>query len=157
MSPNATVRIWFDTTVSAYRMTSPFNKELVTALKQIPASDRSYAPDSKIWTFTEKYLDGILSLCKTVMGVTPQLVTRAQAEKAQAGQTQGHTTAAVPRGASPMDSTILTFFRLLPYEAALAAYRKAAVVYHPDHQGDVAKMSDLNVCWQRIEKDLFSR
>lgn len=162
MSPNATVRIWWDTTVSAYRMTSPYKPELVTFLKQaIPASDRSFAPDTKIWTFSEKYLHGVMQVIETSFGSKPQLVSRAQAEKASSGSSTGtepNASSMSGRGVvNPVDGAIITFFRLLPYDAALAAYRKAAMAYHPDRGGDVGKMTDLNAIWTRLEKDLFNR
>src|SRR5690242_12916518 len=57
MTPTTNVRIWWDTSVNAYRMASPFNRELVDGIKTfIPVSDRSYDPATKIWTFVERQL-----------------------------------------------------------------------------------------------------
>ena len=43
------------------------------------------------------------------------------------------------------------FAALLPFEAAQAAYRTAARIYHPDCGGDTLKMQQLNAAWARAK------
>jgi hypothetical protein len=43
------------------------------------------------------------------------------------------------------------FARLLPYVAAKRAFREAAKHLHPDHGGDAAAMTELNLLWQKLE------
>lgn len=49
-------------------------------------------------------------------------------------------------------SVLEAFVRLLPYDAARAAYLVAAKRFHPDHGGDEAKMKDLNEAWEHVER-----
>lgn len=152
MTPNTQVRIWWDTSVQAYRMSSPFNKTLVDAIKQfIPVSDRSYDPTTKIWTFVERQLTPLQRLF-TQLHIVPQIVTRQQAEQAQ----QSSGSAPARRGAT-LDSVALEFMRTLPFEAAQKAYRHAAMMLHPDRGGSMDKMTALNAAWDRLQKELYGQ
>lgn len=152
MTPTTNVRIWWDTNVSAYRMASPFNKELVEAVKKfVPVSDRSYDPATKIWTFVERQLAPLQGLFKT-LGIQPTIVTRQQAEQAQQSSS-----ATGPRRGTALDALALEFLRLLPYDAAQAAYRKAAMTLHPDHGGDMQRMTALNAAWDRLQKEIYGQ
>ena len=83
MTPQTNVRLWWDASIQAYRLSSPFNKTLVDVLKQhIPGSDRSLDPATKIWTFTERFYDPFVKLLASI-GIQPTTVTRAQSEAAQ--------------------------------------------------------------------------
>lgn len=152
------VRIWWDPQVSAYKMVTPFNVNFVETLKSlIPVSDRVWDPGAKQWTFHEAYLEPIKTLCDKVYGM-PNVLTKQQVEASASasGSTGGHSMSSTK--GSPLDVTICSFFRLLPYDAAKTAFRKAAMELHPDKQnGDSSKMSDLNMAWSRIEKDLYGR
>lgn len=151
MSPQTSCRIWWDASVSAYRLSSSFNKELVDTIKaQIPGSDRSFDQQSKIWTFTEKWLTPLLGFIK-LLGVSPIVITRAQAEVAQTSSASGST-----RGKS-LDAVIIEFVKVLPYESARKAYRDAAMLLHPDRGGSMEKMSALNAAWERIQKEVFQQ
>lgn len=48
------------------------------------------------------------------------------------------------------------FAWLLPHKAALAAYREAAKIYHPDHGGSDSQMQRLNAAWDRVQ-GLFTK
>ena len=154
MTPTGSIRIWWDTSVSAYRMASPYNATLVDAIKQqIPVSDRSYDPASKIWTFVERQLTPLQGLLKLI-GLQTVVITRQQAE-ATASASAGN--GANARSVKPLDTVIVEFVKLLPLDACKAAYRRAAIDLHPDKQGGSAdKMSQLNLAWDRIQKDVYN-
>ena len=147
------IRIWWDPTVQAYRMTSAFNRELVDALKAfIPVSDRSYDPATKIWTFVEKTLAPLQGLIAK-LGFNATIMTRQQVETSQ----QASSAAPAVRG-RPLDAVIIEFVRILPYEAAKAAFRRAALELHPDrNNGDSSKMTTLNADWDRIAKEVYGQ
>jgi len=101
---------------------------------------------TKIWTFTEKWLAPTLALIKLI-GVNPVVITRAQAG-ASAGASSSR---------KPIDAVLLDFVKLLPFDAAQSAYRKAALAFHPDKGGDMARMSALNAAWERIQKEVYQQ
>ena len=135
------IRIWWDTSCQAYRVVTPYNKDFVEALKQLmPFSNRAWDSQTKMWTVTENYLGPVAALAEKFFRVKPTIVTEAQAEAVLA---------------TPLSEACEKFFRLCPQDAMVKAYRNAAVVLHPDHGGDMAKMSELNSLWQRISKELW--
>lgn len=152
MTTITNVRIWWDASVAAYRMASPYNRDLVESFKKaIPISDRSFDPDTKIWTFVDKQYTNVMNMFK-LLGVTPTVVTRQQAEAAaQSSSPSG------PRRGTPIAELALEFLRLMPYEATLKAYRVAAMQLHPDRGGSMDKMSALNAAWARLEKELYQQ
>jgi hypothetical protein len=158
MTPQpANIRIWWDASVSAYRVTSPYNKQLVDALKsQIPASDRHYDEVTKTWTVVERQFQPLQDLL-TFLGLRAVIITRQQADAA-AAQSQQNTQSQGAQRDRPLDAVIIEFVRLLPYDAAKTAYRKAALDLHPDKQGgDSSKMSTLNADWDRIAKEVYGQ
>lgn len=157
MTSTTNCRIWWDASVLAYRMTSSFNHDLVDDIKQhIPVSERSYDPTTKVWTFTEKILQPLLSLF-TMLQVKPVIITRQQYESQAAASQQSSTGSGAARG-RPLDVVIIEFVRLLPYDAAKAAYRRAAIELHPDKNAGAAdKMSTLNAAWDRISKEVYGQ
>jgi hypothetical protein len=154
MTPTGNIRIWWDTSVNAYRLVSPFNKDLVDALKsQIPVSDRAYDPITKVWTLVERQLAPVQALLK-MLNLQAVVITRQQAEQAQQASSSAGASA---RKDKPLDTVIIEFVRLLPLDAAKAAYRRAAMELHPDRQGGSAdKMQALNTAWARIEKEVYN-
>lgn len=160
VTPQQSCRIWWDVSIQAYRLSSSYNKDLVDALKAfIPVSDRSFDTGTKIWTITEKYFQPLLSLISK-LHINPTVITRQQAEAAKTGSTTGSgygsSSNAVTRTTlSVIDKACLDFMKLLPYDAAQAAYRKAAMLLHPDRGGDMEKMTQLNQLWTVIEKELY--
>jgi hypothetical protein len=160
MRPQPTsIRIWWDTSVSAYRVTSPYNKQLDDALKsQIPASDRHFDEVTKTWTIVERQFAPLQTLLKMI-GLQAVVITRQRAEQAAAAQSAGTSgnAQATQRG-RPLDAVIIEFVRLLPYDAAKAAYRRAALDLHPDrNNGDSSKMASLNADWDRIAKEVYGQ
>jgi hypothetical protein len=144
----ANVRIWWDSQVAAYRIAMPYSQEFVSAIKAlIPASDRAFDPTTKVWTFTERFFDPMQLLCEKVYGKHNVVaVTRQQAQSAQAPASITKFTAA---------QLAVDFLTLVGFDAAQAAYRRGAVALHPDHGGNLEKMTKLNAVWQRLEKEVF--
>jgi hypothetical protein len=150
MTPQSNIRIWWDTSVSAYRMSSPFNRELVDGIKtSIPVSDRSYDPQSKIWTFVERQLAPLQAMLKLI-GANATVITRQQTE------TASQSSPSAQRG-KPLDTVIVEFVRLIPQECMLKAYRAAAMQLHPDRGGSMDKMSALNAAWDRLQKEVYGQ
>ena len=156
MTPNLQIRIWWDTSVQAYRMASPYNSELVEVLHTvIPYSDRVFDKQTKMWTFVEKYLIPLEKMLVGTMGFQPQIVTRVQVETQQSQQSQ--TSSAPATRGKAIDVVLVEFMKLLPFDAAKAAYRRAVMELHPDKGGDPRKASSLNEAWSRIEKELYGQ
>ena len=145
--------IYWDVKVQAYQlqMKGDFSKieKSVAFLKQhIPHSDRSWDPTSRTWTFTEKYLDGVQKFCTILFG--QQEVACLTKDKVE-GQSKNISV----NSTNTLDSALLTFMKLLPFEAAQAAYRKASMTLHPDRGGDMESMTKLNQAWSKIEKEVY--
>jgi hypothetical protein len=150
MTPVTNVRVWWDVTVSAYRLASPYNKDFVEGLRAaIPISDRSYDPDTKIWTFVERQLTPVQNFFK-MMNVQATIITRAQTEQASQSSPQG------PRRNIAIAEIALEFMRVAGADAMLKAYRAAAMTLHPDRGGSMDAMSSLNAAWERLQKELFN-
>ena len=150
MTPVTNVRIWWDTSVSAYRVSFPYDKVLVEFLsKQVPISDRHWDPTLKIWTCAERVLTPMLAFFK-MLNITPSVMTRQQVESQ-------HSTGPVSQRVVPLDTVLCEFVRLLPYTAAQKAYRAAAMELHPDKGGDATKATSLNVVWARIAKEVYGQ
>ena len=56
------------------------------------------------------------------------------------------------RQLEPIDQTLADFMKLLPFDAAQSAYRKAAIALHPDKGGSMDSMSKLNVLWTKASE-----
>jgi hypothetical protein len=146
---NAVVRIWWDSQIDAYRISTPYNAGFVEFIKlKVPVSDRQWNPDTLIWTVAEGWLAAIKELCTKTFG-NVQVLTRAQVEKASAPPPPAELKLL------PIDHSLVAFMKLLPYEAAQSAYRKAALALHPDRGGDMSKMADLNSIWSSLEETFY--
>ena len=144
------VRIWWDKDVQAYYISTPYNQNFVEFIKAaIPVGKRHWDPQTKIWMFSEEFLPPLLKLCQKVWGAgNVTVIDKFQVEKASA-------TPSVQK--TKMEDVLADFIRLLPYDVALTAYRKAAMQLHPDRGGDETKMSKLNTLWKRIQKELYQQ
>jgi len=147
MTQGAKCRIWWDETISAYRISTPYSPQFVDFLKiGIPVSDRAYDPSTKIWTFTEKFFDLVES--------TARKVWKNQGEVVIITKTQSQKASAPPAVATAsLDTVMLEFVKILPERALLQAFRFAANELHPDKGGSMESMSKLNTLWDRIKTD----
>ena len=142
------VRIWWDPTIQAYQLSSSYSKELVDGLKAfIPVSDRSFDPNTKIWTITERFLSPVqMMLTKLKMQAT--VITRQQAEAAS------QSSPAKTRGI-PLEDALMRFCKLMPYDAIRKGYLVASMSMHPDKGGNMDTYTEFNSLWQRLEKELW--
>ena len=70
MAQQTGIKIWWDTTVDAYRVVTPYRPQFVDLLKQlIPSSDRGWDGTSKTWTITEKFLPAVKDLAERIFGI----------------------------------------------------------------------------------------
>ena len=144
------VKIWWDTQTDSYNISTPYEQQFVDTIKAlIPHSDRAYNPSSKVWTFTEKYLTPVENMCKKIWG--DGAVTTINKQRTQ----QASASPAV-RGA-PIDSILVDFMKLMPFEAVSKAYRHAALMFHPDRGGDMEKMTKINSLWTRIKEEVYKQ
>jgi hypothetical protein len=158
----AKAQIYWDKSIQAYRLSMKWDKikteKIVEFLKKnIPHSERTYDPETKIWTFTESYLDGTVKLLNVIFGNQDvAVVTKAQVEQAQLPPRNDATQLAT---GSPLGDTCYQFLKSIPYDAARQAYRKAAQMLHPDvnKQGDLGDMAKVNALWNKIEKEIYGQ
>lgn len=153
----AKCKVWWDAPVSAYRAQFPFKQQVVDFLKgNIPHSDRSWEDSTKTWTFTETYFDGTVKFLRLVYGDQEvAVVSRQQYEQAQAPPRS-----VAVRNADSNTMMLADFMRLLPYEAAREAYRRAAILLHPDRNKEndaMEKMSKINALWTKIQKEIYGQ
>lgn len=143
-------KIWYDTDVSAYRFSCSYSRNFIEAIKAlIPASDRAYDDQTKIWLFSERYFVPVSNLAKRVYGANyVSIMTRQQAE--------ANNQKSIARGVvGKIEDTFVVFVKLLPFGAAAKAYRQAAVEMHPDRGGNPEQMARLNEVWSRIKKEHY--
>lgn len=147
-SPTSKVRIWWDR-AGFYRVATPYKPGFSEALKAcIPGSEKKWDEISKNWCINEGYIKPIQLLCERLWPGEVQLTSRQEEER--------KATAAVTPTAS-LDTIIIQFVKLLPYEAMQAAYRKGAMTLHPDRGGDTEKMAALTAAWTRISKEVYKQ
>lgn len=153
----AKARVWWDKDISAYRATFPFKPQIVEFLKQnIPHSDRTWDQTTKIWTFTEQYLDGTVKFLHIAFGPGEVAVVTRQQFEASSRPPAG----ASVRVSNTIDTACAEFMKILPYEAARQGYRQAAILLHPDRNKEpdaMEKMSRINALWTRIQKEVYGQ
>ena len=115
------------------RLTFPYHRELVDCLKMtIPASSRTYDPDTKAWTVAPPYAGPALRLMRQAFDYV-----------AQSGQT---THAAPPNPIRQTDRDYATLHLLPSAPSSLieAAFRCLSKELHPDRGGPHEAMVRLN-------------
>lgn len=144
-------KIWWDTNVQSYHVSTPYNPEFVAALKQlIPVSDRHFDFDAKIWVFTERFFGPVSRLAKTIWPNPGEIVIIDRVTTDRASQPT-----AVEK--KPLSNLCQEFLEVLPFDAAQSAYKKAALLLHPDRGGDMEKMATLNALWNRLRKEIYKQ
>jgi hypothetical protein len=143
--------------VDAYSVVAPYEPNFVEFIKvKIPGLDRAWDTNKKVWFVKEKWLDLLQVLATELWGAQSVVIqTRESVEDALRHQREAQHNAII--AALPeRERALYEFLLALPNEAVQAAYRKAAMLLHPDRNGgDGEKMSKLNEAWSKLEKGLF--
>jgi len=153
-------RIFWDCTLGGYVVSSSYNDKFINGLKYvIPASERHFDSATKLWHLTENYGQVVKNIAETMFSAAEvSFVSKQVAEQARASQRSAPPPPVVGVMLAPLDKLLLEFMRLLPYEAARAAFRTAATSMHPDKQsGDATKMADLNAFWNQISREVYGK
>lgn len=145
-------RIWWNVKTQSYNVSTPYSKAFVDFIKlAIPVSDRGFDPTTKIWTFVEKHIGNVEFTARTVWPQDGEVVVESK-EAAEKEEAKKRAEAATHVHKAPIASVLNDFLMLLPNDALVAAYRRAAMELHPDKQGGSSeKMSHLNTLWERIK------
>jgi hypothetical protein len=144
-------KIWWDPEVQSYHVSTPYNQNFVAAIKQlIPATFRHFDDQAKIWVFAEQYYKPVKHLAEKIWA-QPGEVNCIDRATVEAAQTPVHVEK------KPIADVCEAFVRVLPFDAALSAYRKAATLLHPDKGGDMEKMAQLNMLWNRLQKEVYKQ
>jgi hypothetical protein len=139
--------IFYDPKLDGYHIQCAYNPAFIEFLKAaIPASDRGFDPPTKTWMFAKKYLDAVQQSAERFFGKNDVSVITEKQVAGSAPQTVAK---------QSLDSVMIEFMKLLPTDAATAAYRKAAMLLHPDRGGDMEKMSKLNTLWDRLQSEVY--
>lgn len=148
------VRIWYDTQLDAYTVSSSYSKAFVDGIKAfIPVGSRDYDPKSHFWYIKEQYVDIVRTMAEKAFGVGTVSFTSKQVSQ----QSQQYTQQYVSQS-TPQQALLAEFVELIPYDALKRAYLLACQALHPDRPtGDAQKMSRLNQLWDRIEKEVYRR
>lgn len=146
--------IW-DSAAGVYSVSTPYEPNFVEFIKaKIPGNQRAWDPNTKLWTIEETWLEVIQTLATELWGATAVSVTTRQAiedaERAARDAQRNAIVASLPE----RERAVFEFVSALPFEAVQAAYRKAALLLHPDRNPvDGTRMAELNAAWSRIEKE----
>ena len=146
-------RIYWDDSIGGYAVSCSYKKDFIDFLKQnIPASDRAFHPNTKTWSFQEKYYDVILKTAQALFGAGS-----VSAQKRSVSSTGGGSPVSVGSSADPLTLAFAKFARLLPHDVLKKAYREAAGAMHPDkfppheREAQQRRMADLNEVWAQIK------
>ena len=153
MPPNSGVKckIWWDDSVQAYSVSTPFNQNFVAAIKVIvPVSERGFNPVSKVWTFTEQYLPAMETLAKQCWPGSGEVVVINK----QTSQKK----VSAPMATQGSAACALEFLKILGFDAVQKGYRAAALEFHSDRNGGGdERMAQVNSLWDRIKKEVFQK
>lgn len=141
----AAARIWFDPSEDRYWIEFDYCDAFIAFLKtSIPRRARTYDPQSRAWSFGRAYLarveaEAALHFPELHVEREPPRKRKPRVKKTEVYSRQ--------------DFLIVEFFHALPREALASAYKKAATLFHPDHQGGSHDaMQYLNGLWDEIQK-----
>lgn len=145
--------IWDDGPRQVYTLTCVPVPSFINLLKAtIPASQRTYDPQTKIWCFSEEWGPKI---AVAATGFFEQNQIKFTSKEVVQRKNKSNIPAGTDVNKLPMTDVIAGFIKLLSKNALKSAYRTAAMELHPDRQGgDQSKMAQLNTLWTRIEAEL---
>lgn len=169
------VTIWWDDTVGAYKVISPYNAAFVQVIKdKIPASDRVWEPDKKLWLITEGYYDAIVALAKALYGEYSVFATKKSFNSNNSNPQQQTQQNIPPQSQSryqnvppptttkstSLSDLALQFLSLIPYDIMKKAYLQTTMKLHPDRNPDPAAhsmMAEINSKWDQIQKEIYKQ
>lgn len=147
--------ITWDSAARVYSISTPYEPNFVEFVKaKIPGSQRAWDPATKLWTIEESWLEVIQLLATELWGAASvQITTRQSVEDAEREAREAQQKAII-MSLPERERAIYEFVSALPFEAVQAAYRKAAMLLHPDRNPtDGEAMAKLNAAWSRMEKE----
>lgn len=153
--PKLQCTITWDSAAEAYSCATPYQPNFIEFIKtRIPGKQRAWDATQKLWFVKEDWLDIIQTLATELWGADAvKVITRKEvedAERVQVRAQQEAILAALPE----RERAFYDFLTALPFEAMQAAYRRAALLLHPDRNPtDGEAMAKLNAAWSKIEKE----
>jgi hypothetical protein len=153
-------RIWWDSSLNSYVVSSSYNTKLVESLKSfIPSGSRDFDPQTKFWYIKEQYGEFVRQIAEQAFGVgSVSFTSKNVSQQASSQQAYSGRPTVVSSGSLTTEDALIAFMNLVPYEAAKKCYLFATATLHPDKPtGDAQKMSKLNQLWERIEKEFYKR
>lgn len=144
-------RLWYDCDLGGYYMSvTEKNQRFIDSLERfIPQGDREFDRTKNFYVITERFFDPVKNLAELVWNKPGEVhvITKAEAEKQQLSAI-----------GSDLDIACVQFCRLLPFDAASSAYKRAAAALHPDkNEGNSDQMTRLNVVWTKLKKELYKQ
>lgn len=139
----------------AYNVNVPYQPNFVEFIKaKVPGSDRAWVASTKTWVIKENWMEVIKLLATELWPGQVTIVTRQEVEDAEKKMREAQRLA-ILQALPTRERAMFEFFEVCPLECLAAAYKRAAMLLHPDKQGgDANKMSQLNAAWSKLEKEL---
>jgi hypothetical protein len=138
----ATVRY----TDTGCEISSFFNEEFLRDLKaEIPHFARAWNNSRKVWIVEESYVTVAVEIARRYFRVVEHRHEERAREQHSSTCSGAHYD---PNGAH----SVLHLLSTAPPELVRAAYKCLALLHHPDHGGDVAKMQTINAAYEKLTK-----
>ena len=123
-----------DEAAGGYWLQTPFNQGFIDDLKgEIPKYAREWDAFRKMWWVSQDYEEEVLLLARRYYDIeTPPAL----------------------QGAVTHTAWDILYLRPgAPQEVVRAAYRALAVIYHPDHGGNVQIMKEINLAFEEVSRN----
>lgn len=141
MAPRDEPVLIYDDSLDAWECRIPYNKALLEEIKtRLPAGARVWKANTKTWVYDNMFIDVIKELSVKYFGSYRE-----------------HRPTPPPPPPAPVveGGFYKEFIKALGKEAMTKLYRTTAMEAHPDrNNGNTERMTNLNVNWLEIKKDL---
>lgn len=129
----------FDPMVNGWICKVPYDPKWINDLKfKVPGAARVWNKDKKVWIVDDMFIETIRQLCTTYFGSYKEMKNDPP-----------------PPPPAAVATHFENFIRLCSHEDVKKLYRNAALLCHPDRNGgNGEKMSQLNISWEAIKRDL---